>query len=183
MRHEAGTSISEVARQEGVNKSLVKYWIDHAEKFLPQVVQAKRAPAISRLLKRGELVGWKKFVQLISLDKKAIENMDGLKRIEAAEKLKNILVGLAGRGGQIPGGMPEEVIELSEKKARFIARDWFQKNTENNLAASACKADKDVLQLFRRLNPFESVHILDGLLVQRDELDELFPADKFSALE
>jgi transposase-like protein len=141
MRHEAGTSISEIARQEGVNKSLVKYWIDHAEKFLPQSVQVKRAPAVSRLLRRGELIGWKKFVQLISLDKKAIKNMDGLRRIEAAEMLKNILIGLAGRGGQFSGGVPEEVIELSEKKARFIVRDWFEKNAENNLSEASAELE------------------------------------------
>lgn len=141
MRHEAGTTISEIARQEDVSKSLVKYWIDHADKYLPAAVQAKRAPAISKLLRRGELTGWKKFVQLISLDQKAIENMDGLKRIEAAEKLKNILTTLAGRTGQMPGAMPEEVVELSEKKARFIVRDWFNKN---NLGEAEAEPSTDV---------------------------------------
>lgn len=133
MKHEAGTPISQIAEAEGVSKSLVKYWIDHADKFLPASVQAKRVPAVSRLLKRGELIGWKKFVQLISLDKKAIDAMDGTKRIEAAERLKNILMGLAGRTGMGGDGLPEEVVELSEKSARLIVRNWSSKKAAASL--------------------------------------------------
>lgn len=137
MQHEAGTPLAEVARQHGVSKSVVKYWIDHAEKFVPEVVHAKRAPAVAKLLRRGELMGWRKFVQLISLSKKAIDEMDGCKRIETAEKLKNILVSLAGRGMQTPGSGPMDVIELSEKKARLIVQDWFEENNEDKQRKSS----------------------------------------------
>lgn len=135
MQHEAGTAISEIARLQGVNKSLVKYWIDHAEKYLPEPTESKRAPAISKLLKRGELIGWRKLVQLISLDKKTMDAMSGRERIEAAETLKNILMGLGARNGPV-GGMPGEIIELTEKKASLIVREWKRKNDEKGLAAS-----------------------------------------------
>lgn len=137
MKHEAGTPISRIAEEEDVAKSLVKYWIDHAENFLPASLQSKRAPAISRLLKRGELIGWKKFVQLISIDKKTMDAMDPLNRIAAAEKLEAILRRISGRSGSGTGEVPQEVLELSsERSSKLIVRNWSEKSSEDRHGAA-----------------------------------------------
>lgn len=136
MKHEAGTPISRIAEEEDVSKSLVKYWIDHAEKFLPASVQAKRAPALAKLFKRGELLGWKKFVQLLSIPKKAIDEMDPLKRVEALDKLEAILRRIAGRAGSGTGDVPQEVVEVSaERSSKLIVRNWSQKAAEDRQGA------------------------------------------------
>ncbi|MDD5657472.1 MAG: hypothetical protein PHF00_09500 [Elusimicrobia bacterium] len=139
MKHEAGTPLSQLARENNVSKSVIKYWIDHAHNYLPAAVQAKRAPAVAKLLKRGELLGWRQFIRLISLGKKTIDAMDGSARIEAAERIKNILMSLAGRTGSSPDGMPEEVLELSERSAKVIVRNWTEKAAVAGQAAGQAK--------------------------------------------
>ena len=133
MRHESGMSISEIARIENVAKSLIKYWIEHADRLVPEVSSPKRITAVARLVKRSELLGWKKFIQLIMLDKKTIQAMNGAARVEAAERLKDVLMSLGGRGAHIEAA-PEEVLEITERKSSVIVRNWAEKNAKENLA-------------------------------------------------
>lgn len=131
-QHMSGTPMAEIGRKMDMAKSLVKYYVDNANKFLPAEMQERKAPVISKLLKRGELLGWRKFVQLISLGRKTIDEMNGTQRIEAAEKLKNILVGLAGHPQGI-GHIPENIVEMSEKESKLVVKNWTRKNMEQSL--------------------------------------------------
>ena len=132
MKNMSGIPLAQIAKEKNVDKSLVKYWVDHADKFLPSDFQAKRAPVITKLLKKGELTGWKKFVQLISLTKKDINEMDGMRRIEAAEKLKDILLAIANKTGD-GTAMPDNVVEVMESSSRLIVKNWMKKSSEGGL--------------------------------------------------
>lgn len=125
-KHAAGTPLSQVAREAGVAKSLVKYWTEHAERYIPEAVESKRIPAVGRLMKRGELAGWKRFMHFIAIPKKDIDAMEPLQRIEALAKLKDILMGISGRTGMPDVGAAEAVVEV-ERSARFIVKNWSRK--------------------------------------------------------
>lgn len=136
MKHQAGTSISQIAKEAGVNKSLVKYWLDHADRYIPDVVPSKRVPAVSKLLKRGELAGWKRFLHFIAIPKKDIDAMEPLERIEALTKLKDILMGISGRTGMSEDNAAEAVVEV-ERSARFIVKNWSKMKAGGGLGAGS----------------------------------------------
>jgi hypothetical protein len=125
-KHAAGMTLSQVAREAGVAKSLVKYWTEHPERYIPDAVPAKRVPAVGRLIQHGELAGWKRFLHFIAIPKKDIDAMEPLQRIEALAKLKDILMGISGRTGMPDAGATEAVVEV-ERSARFIVKNWARK--------------------------------------------------------
>lgn len=132
MKHESGVSISEIARQKDMPKSLVKYHIDNAEKFLPTDIQAKKSIRISKLLRQGEYQGWRKFVQLMAFKKKDIDAMPVLDRIKAAGDIADVLNKSPFRGQDMSEG-PKGIVEFTERKAHLILNNWKGKQTENHL--------------------------------------------------
>ena len=130
-KFESGARLSAIAKELGVEKSTVKYWLDNAAKFMPD--KQGPNPAVVRIQSRLSREAW----DIIFLALKEIKRKLSEATIRDLVTVMGELFDRQGQFGMLSGknAVPERVLEKSEE-LRITVRQFLQNKSAGEKAPS-----------------------------------------------
>jgi len=138
-KFESGARLSAIARELGVEKSTVKYWLDNAARFMSE--KQGPNPAVARIQARLTREAW----DIIFLTLKEIKRKLPEASIRDLVSVMGELFDRQAQFGMLAGrnAVPERVIEKS-KELRITVREYLSKKSAGEKTASESLGDRPV---------------------------------------
>ena len=141
-KFEGGARLSSIARELGVEKSTVKYWLDNAARFMPE--KQGPNPTAARIQARLTREAW----DIIFLTLKEIKRKLSEASIRDLVSVMGELFDRQAQFGMLTGknAVPERVLEKSEE-LRITVRQFLNNKTAGEKAASESLGGEAVQRL------------------------------------
>lgn len=121
-KYEGGARLSAIARDLGIRKSTVKYWLDNATKFMGE--GSHENPVTARIQKRLTSEVWDIIFAALKILKGKLEQTTARDLIDVISELFDRQAQFGALAARAP--MPEKVMEKSQE-IRIMVQQYLQK--------------------------------------------------------
>lgn len=121
-KYEGGARLSAIARDLGIRKSTVKYWLDNATKFMGE--SSHENPVTARIQKRLTSEVWDIIFAALKVLKGKLEQTTARDLIDVISELFDRQAQFGSLSSRTP--MPEKVMEKSQE-IRIMVQQFLQK--------------------------------------------------------
>lgn len=141
LKVEDGASLTAIAKELGVAKSTVSYWLTNASKFMGKDFERDLNPKIAQIQQRAIEYGWKLYFSLIKKINATKDSASFRDLVYGASELQNRLLQL--KPLQIHGSKVSTTteVEVSEKR-RMTFRNFMEKQ-KSSLEVIAEESEKN----------------------------------------